>query len=377
MRPAPYRVFQFLTGEDKISYRSSSTGLDPEGDQGSFATSPMTNNTIAKRESVDLPPILHGQVSKEVEERVREFVFSVAAIYETWLGRRTSPHTRRAYDQDVMHFVRRYVRLDWPDQASDLLRISVQTIQAYRDWLAANRAAPKTINRRISSLSSFYKYLGAAAAELRLPIIVGNPAHSQFIPRLSSDPVDETQALTTARARQLMGFPSGDNLLDCRDRAILKFSLFTGARLATGCRLKVHDFHMDENGATVRIAEKGERRRKIGLHFAAAQAIQEYVAKAGIESGPLFRPRLNSRSERLAERGFQPTAMYKLILSYLVRLPKAIREAETPDGRKLRQCIYSPHSLRATAATLLLEAGVDIAKVQELLGHRHITTTQI
>src|SRR5262249_52514529 len=152
-------------------------------------------------------------------------------------------------DQDVMHFVRGYLKLDWPDQASELLRISVQIVQAYRDWLAASGSAPKTMNRRISSLSSFYKYLGAAAGELRLPIIVPNPAHSQFIPRLGSDPVEETQALTTARARQLLGFPSGDSLLDHRDRAILKFYLYSGARLATGCRLKVGDFHLDENGA--------------------------------------------------------------------------------------------------------------------------------
>ena len=48
-----------------------------------------------------------------------------------------------------------------------------------------------------------------------------------------------------------------------------------------------------------------------------------------------------------------------------------------PDGTEKTQCVYTPHSLRATTATLLLDAGVDIAKVQELLGHRHITTTQI
>ena len=134
---------------------------------------------------------------------------------------------------------------------------------------------------------------------------------------------------------------------------------------------------MDENGATIRIAEKGDRRRKIGLHFAAAQAIQEYIAHSGLETGPLFRPRLNSRSEKLAQRSFQTTAMYNLILSYLARLPKAVREVQSADGIMTRRCIYTPHSLRATAATLLLEAGVDIAKVQELLGHRHITTTQI
>lgn len=53
------------------------------------------------------------------------------------------------------------------------------------------------------------------------------------------------------------------------------------------------------------------------------------------------------------------------------------KELENPDGAKTATCIYTPHSLRATTATLLLDAGVDIRKVQDLLGHRHITTPQI
>ena len=69
--------------------------------------------------------------------------------------------------------------------------------------------------------------------------------------------------------------------------------------------------------------------------------------------------------------------MYNVILAYLARLPKALREVVNSDGSKALRCTYTPHSLRATAATLLLEAAIDIAKVQELLGHRHITTTQI
>jgi site-specific recombinase XerD len=133
---------------------------------------------------------------------------------------------------------------------------------------------------------------------------------------------------------------------------------------------------LDESGAIIRIAKKGDKRRKIGLHFT-AQAIQEYVEKAGITSGPLFRPRLNSRSNRVAERPFRATAMFYLISVYLCRLPKAMREVANRDGSTVFRCLYTPHSLRTTTATLLLEAGVDIAKVQELLGHRHITTTQI
>src|SRR6266700_5011187 len=71
--------------------------------------------------AADILPILRGQVSREVEEHVRSFVFSVAAIYETWLKRRSSVHTRRAYDQDVMNFFREYLGMEWPEQAQELL----------------------------------------------------------------------------------------------------------------------------------------------------------------------------------------------------------------------------------------------------------------
>ena len=256
------------------------------------------------------------------------------------------------------------------------MRTSVADVHAWRDHLVADGAAPKTLNRRIASLSSFFKYLQAAAAELRLPITVPNPAHAQFLGRDAADPREETRALSATRARQLMGLPAGDTVFDSRDRAILKFYLYSGARLAAGCRLHVEDFHQDPDGATIRIAEKGARRRTIGLHFAAAEAIQDYIAQAGLKDGPLFRPRKNSRSQKLADTPFDPSTMYRLIMGYLERLPRDAR-AKDGDADPAPPCPYSPHSLRATSATLLLGAGVDIRKVQELLGHRHITTTQI
>lgn len=323
-----------------------------------------------------LPPILAGRDTPAVRERVQHFFSSVASIFEAWVARRQSPHTQRAYREDVMAFVK-FAGIEWPDQATALLSVSIKDVLAFREQLIEHDAAPKTINRRISSLSSFYKYLAAAAAEMRLPITVPNPAHAQFISRESTDPRDETKALSATRARQLMGLPAGDSVIDFRDRAILKFYLYSGARLSTGCRLKVSDFHQDGDEATIKLHEKGDKRRTIGLHYQAAQAIHEYIDKAGLTSGPLFRPRKGSRGQRLAERAFEVSGLYLAIQSYLERLPGAMKEELLPGGATVRHCIYTPHSLRATTATLLLDAGVDIRKVQDLLGHRHITTTQI
>jgi site-specific recombinase XerD len=198
-----------------------------------------------------------------------------------------------------MAFVK-FLYIEWPARAFDLLQASIKDVLAFREELAARDAAPKTLNRRISSVSSFYKYLAAAAAELRLPITVPNPAHAQFISRESTDPREETRALSATRARQLMGMPAGDSVLDFRDRALLKTFLYSGVRLGTACRLKVSDFHQDGEEATLRLHEKGDKRRTIGLHYQAAQAIHEYIENASLSSGTLFRPRLNPRSRKLA-----------------------------------------------------------------------------
>jgi integrase len=168
-------------------------------------------------------------------------------------------------------------------------------------------------------------------------------------------------------------------VLAYRDRAILKFYLFTGARIGTGCRLQVADFHLDEVDPTIRILEKGQnnRKRTIGIHPEAAEAIQDYIQFAELTTGPLFRARPSSRSHQLGVRSISTPAMYRLLLGYLQQLPRAMKEVELADGTHTQRCIYTPHSLRATTATLLLTAGVDIRAVQELLGHAQVTTTQI
>ncbi len=324
-----------------------------------------------------LPTILVGHNTPALLAKTQQFYLSVAEIFTLWVKKHHSQHTQRAYRSDVMDVVR-FLGLQWPQDATQLLTVKITDVLAYVDFLHEHDKAPKTINRRIASLSSFYKYLAGAAAELRLPITVPNPAHSQFIARQASNPRQETKALSMTRARQLMSLPSGESLLAVRDRAILKLYLYSGIRLMTGCRLRVSDFHCEEQEATLKIHEKGNKRRTIGLNFIAAQAIQEYLQQAGLESGPLFRAQASSRNmEKLSDRAISSETMYRLIHRYLGQLPGALKKEQTEEGEMFTVCIYTPHSLRATTATLLLEQGGDIRKVQELLGHAHITTTQI
>lgn len=334
----------------------------------------LTPSTLSR--AVSLPPVLAGTLTPEVHSRVESFYESVPAIFERWVRRCKSEHTRRSYRDGVFSFVR-YLGIRWPGEAAALLAVPVGDVQEFRDWMTRNDAAPKTVNHRVSALSSFYRYLGLCSAELRLPILVPNPAHSQFIARASSDPREETAALPAARARQLLGLPAGDSLLAYRDRAILKVYLYTGIRLAAGCQLSVEDFRQEGEEATLRLQEKGGRRRTIGLHYAASQALQEYLEQVRFRSGPLFRARRHSRSDELAEEHMNPRTMWTILKGYLEQLPNAIRERRLANGRIIQECVYTPHSLRATAATLLLDAGVDIMEVKELLGHRHVTTTQI
>ena len=166
-----------------------------------------------------------------------------------------------------------------------------------------------------------------------------------------------------------MGLPQGEDLVAYRDRAILKWYVYSGARLSTACKLNKGDVHVDGEETTVRITEKGDKHRTIGLHFAAAEAIGQYVDQAEIKRGPLFQA-----TYRTAE---QPTCQQAIDRSGHAQdcawLPRAIARVRWCPKKTLKgmsPAVASiPHTAcSATTATLLLEAGVDITKVQDLSG---------
>ena len=101
-----------------------------------------------------LPPVLSCANTPEIARRVETFFHSVAAIFEAWINRRISEQTRRAYRCDVMAFVE-FCKFAWPEDSAKLLRVSILDVQSFKDSMAKHSGAPKTINRRISSLSSF------------------------------------------------------------------------------------------------------------------------------------------------------------------------------------------------------------------------------
>src|ERR1700683_991012 len=92
-----------------------------------------------------LPPVIAGANTPEIARQVEIFFHSVASIFEAWVNRRKSDHTRRAYRGDVMAFVA-FRRWAWPQDSALLLRVSILDVQAFKDYMVQRRAAPKTMN---------------------------------------------------------------------------------------------------------------------------------------------------------------------------------------------------------------------------------------
>jgi integrase/recombinase XerC len=265
------------------------------------------------------------------------------------LERNASAHTVKSYREDltqaVAFFRERAGAGVRPDQ------VSTRLLRAFMAWLHDQGYARTTISRRIAAVRSWCRFLCRQGA------LEKNPADGLRGPKLDRK---LPHFLNKADVDRLLAAPAADTALGLRDRAILETLYSAGLRVSELVGLGLDDLDLAEGVATVR--GKGKRERLALIGNAAREAISRWLAARtllldgiGRRSDAVF---LNRNATRLSTR-----SVGRLLVKYLKQ-----------TGLDART---TPHTLRHTFATHMLDAGADIRGVQELLGHKNLTTTQI
>ena len=290
-------------------------------------------------------------VSRPFEKRglIQQFIDYLSLV------KNASPHTCRCYRKDLEEFEDFLRKSGMYLSASGGVEIEKTDRMAIRKYMSSLHRKNKksSIARKISALRSFYKYLN------REQVIVSNPAKSVSTPK-----VEKTlpTTLTVDEAFRLMESPrsipekssevSRENRL--RDRAILELLYSSGLRVSELVGLNLDQLNSDLG--IVRVMGKGRKERIVPVGAKALEALKAYLEVRGVSRGedPVF---MNSLGGRLTTRS-------------VGRLTKKYTR-HSGIFRKV-----SPHSLRHTFATHLLDAGADIREIQEMLGHSSLSTTQ-
>lgn len=256
--------------------------------------------------------------------------------------RNASPHTLNAYSRDLEQlytFCRR--------EKGDDIRLADIDHLLLRRYLAhlAGRARKSSVGRKLAAIRSFFTFL------LRRGLIDRNPAE------LISTPKKENRLpfhLDIDQATTLVEAPVEDEKYALRDRAILETLYSSGLRVSELTGLNIGDLDLD--GGMVRVMGKGGKERIVPLGSKAMTAIQAYLSSRNELSGtgPLF---LNTRGIRINRR-----SVFRIVDAHVLRIA-AFKH-------------ISPHVLRHTFATHMLEGGADLRAIQELLGHASLSTTQ-
>ncbi len=253
--------------------------------------------------------------------------------------RNASAHTLRAYRTDLTDFQRFLTE-------RGVAGVADADARAVRAWLAALHARglnPVSISRKLAAVRSCGRFL------VRRGVLERNPAREVRGPRLPSKlvsflPIDEATELVEGRG---LG-----GATRARDRAILELLYASGLRVSELSGLEMEA--LDRTERTVRVLGKGRKERIVPYGGQAARALEAWLAGRGERPGPLF---TSARGRRLGVRA----------------LHTVVRRAARAAGIVRR---VSPHTLRHTFATHLLDRGADLRMIQELLGHSRLSTTQ-
>lgn len=263
--------------------------------------------------------------------------------------RNCSTYTIKSYREDLEalaeHLDERHGQAPAPEEITTL------DLRGYLSGLHASGYAKTTIARRLASLRSFFRFgqrEGWSKANPAKPL--RNPRKSRSLPHF----------LSSAELGRLLSAPPADQTSGLRDRAILEVLYSAGLRVSELVGLNEGD--LDLTGGIVRVRGKGKRERLAPIGSFAAQALKAWLAKRRLSpkepSGPAAPIFVNRLGRRLTTR-----SVGRMLEKYL---------AVTGLDRRT-----TPHTLRHSFATHLLDGGADIRSVQELLGHKSLVTTQI
>lgn len=261
------------------------------------------------------------------------------------IERRASAHTIRSYEFDLGLYCQYLVEAQ--GEGADPTAVTPVRLRRYSAWLTGKPFAASTVARRLASLRSFFRYLrrkGVLAADPSASL--RNPRQSRKLPRLLR--IDEV-------IRLLDGVPTNAPV-GIRDRAMLETLYGGGLRVSELVGLNLDD--LDPEQELVRVRGKGRRERLSPVGRMAIYWLQAWIS---VRQAKLVKERgvfLNQRGTRLTTR-----SVGRILESHLLRV--GLLHAA------------SPHTLRHSFATHLLDRGADLRSVQELLGHRKLTTTQI
>lgn len=231
------------------------------------------------------------------------------------------------------------------------------TIRGFLGHLGDQSYSPATMARKIATLRSFYKWADRHSLVDANPMtLIRTPRQNKRLPK----------AITIEQVEQLLSAPDENDILGRRDRAMLETLYSTGIRVSELVSLNADD--LDSTGEALHVRGKGRKERIVPLGSHALGAIRRYTemvasdarfreARQSVPSGefPLF---LNKHGKRLSSRSVRR------------KLDKYLREVGLDPT-------ISPHTLRHSFATHLLENGADLRSVQELLGHQSLSTTQV
>lgn len=266
--------------------------------------------------------------------------------------RNFSPHTRSAYARDLAQFLG-FVQTQLGEKTVAPMRIDRTVIRAFLGFLHRKGYARRTIARRFAAIRSLFHHLcKQGRLDANPTLYISTPQYDHRLPRF----------LEPSHVEALMQLPDQTQPLGVRDTAILELLYGTGMRLSELVGLDVRS--IDEAEERIRVRGKGGKERIVPLSGHALAAMRRYLAVrprllAAAPDHPHHESALfvNRDGRRLTGRGVQ-----NMVAKY---------------GARLGPSRLSPHVLRHSTATHLLDAGADLIAVKELLGHERLSTTQV